>query len=158
MIVIGLGSNIGARDAMLDEAVAMLRPLMSGMKISSRVETPALLMPNSPPEWDKPFLNMAVVGECNIAPQALLVRLKQIEQQLGRQDRGRWAPREIDLDILAYNNLVIREVDLHVPHPGLLTRYFALAPFAEVAPDWKWPIPGEHHGKTARALLTELFP
>ena len=150
MVIIGLGSNVGERDAMLSAAVGELGRLLGNIRESKRIETPALLLPNSPPEWDIPFLNMAVAGDCVLAPQALLIELKAIEQKLGRQDRGRWAPREIDLDILAIDDLEIHEVNLIVPHPELLSRYFALAPLVDVAPEMVIA------GKAAREWLAEL--
>lgn len=150
MVIIGLGSNVGGRDAMLDAAIAELAKILHNMRESKRYETAALLMPGSPPEWDVPFVNMAVAGECALAPQELLIALKGIEQKLGRQDRGRWAPREIDLDILAMDGVNIREVDLIVPHPELLKRYFALAPFVDVAPDFVI------QGKTTKEWLNVL--
>lgn len=152
MVVIGLGSNVGERGAMLDMALIELADVMENITASSKYETEALLMPNSPQEWNQPFLNMAVSGTTHLGPQELLVALKNIERKLGRVDRGLWAPREIDLDILAYGDLEIREVNLVIPHPELLNRYFALAPFAEVAP--------EHiiAGKTARQWMRERFP
>ncbi len=152
MIVIGIGSNIGARDSMLDAAVARLAPILSGLRASTRYETPALLKPGSPPEWDVPFLNMAVAGECDLPPMALLAALKNIEQEMGRQDRGRWAPREIDLDILCYHEVELATPELTVPHVELLLRYFALAPLVDVAPELVI------RGKTAKAWLEENFP
>lgn len=143
---------MGERDAMLDMALRELSSVMDNITASARYETEALLMPNSPEEWNVPFLNMAASGTTHLGPQELLVALKAIEQKLGRQDRGRWAPREIDLDILAYGDLEIREVNLTVPHPELLNRYFALAPFVEVAPDYVIA------GKTARQWMQERFP
>lgn len=158
MVVIGLGSNVGARGEMLDLAVGKLAGLLAEMRVSQRLESKALLMPDSPPEWDIPFLNMAVAGECSLSPQALLSELKYIEQKMGRMDRGRWAPREIDLDILAYHDVVLSEAQLTIPHPELLSRHFALAPLAEIAPGWQYPLAGPYYAKTARALLAELFP
>lgn len=152
MVIIGIGSNVGAREAMLTRAVSALEALLGPVIASSRVETPALLLPDSPKEWDVPFLNMAVSAECSMQPHALLAELKRIEQHLGRIDRGRWAPREIDLDILTYDNLEIEEEGLTIPHPELLNRYFALAPLAEIAPNWLY------RGKTAKAWLAEKFP
>lgn len=136
---------------MLDAAVAELAGLLGNMRVSTRYETAALLLPNSPPEWDIPFLNMAVAGECTLAPQALLLQLKEIEQKLGRRERGRWAPREVDLDILVYDDWNIREVNLIIPHPELLNRYFALAPLVDVAPDILL------QGKPAHAWLAEML-
>jgi len=152
MVIIGLGSNIGERGAMLDVAVAELGRIITNMTISKRYETKALLLPGSPLEWDIPFLNMAVAGECALAPLALLAELKNLEQKMGRKDRGRWAPREIDLDILAYGDVAMDEDGLVIPHPELLNRFFVLAPLVDVAPDW------QYKGKSARAWLSERFP
>jgi len=152
MVILGLGSNVGERGEMLDAALLALKPILKNMKLSKRYETPALLLPGSPKEWDIPFLNMAVAGDCDLGPQELLTALKKIESDMGRIDRGRWAPREIDLDILAYDDLEIREVNLTIPHPELFNRHFALAPFADVAPDWTYQY------KTAKEWLTERFP
>lgn len=134
MVVIGLGSNVGNRGAMLDAAVEALGSVLTNMRVSSRIETPALLLPHSPSEWNSPFLNMAVAGECALSPRELLTFLKHLEIKLGRKNRGKWAPREIDLDILVYDDVIINEPDLVIPHPELLKRDFALKPMIEIAP------------------------
>jgi len=152
MIVIGLGSNVGERGAMLDAALAELGRILENMNISGRYETTALLLPDSPLEWNIPFLNMAASGETSLKPQDLLAELKHIEQKLGRVDRGRWAPREIDLDILAYGDVEMNTPELTIPHAALFDRYFALAPFAEVAPNWIYK------NRTAREWLEERYP
>lgn len=157
-VIIGLGSNVGTRESMLQMAVKRLHAVLEELQASPCYETPAMLLPDSPPAWDMPFLNMAVAGQCNLSPQALLAELKAIEQLLGRQERGRWAPREIDLDILAYGEEVIEDEGLHIPHRGLLQRDFALKPLADVAPDWRWPLADEYLGKTAHELREILFP
>lgn len=151
-VVIGLGSNVGARESMLDRAVEALVPLVEKRVLSRRYETPALLCADAPKEWDRPFLNMAAAGECTLQPLPLLSALKDIERSLGRKDRGRWAPREIDLDILVYGDVVMEADGLTLPHPELLKRYFALAPLVDVAPDLMI------RGKAARQHLMELFP
>lgn len=152
MVILGLGSNLGNRKAMLDAAITALADILTDMRCSAMLETPALLLEGSPAEWNIPFLNMAVAGECAFSPQDLLVRIKQLEQSLGRKDRGRWGPREIDIDILAMDDLVLELPELSVPHKELPNRSFALIPFAELAPDWRWPEAGEHYGKTVREL------
>lgn len=132
MVVIGLGSNVGNREAMLDAAVEALSGVLSNMRVSSRMETPALLLEGSPPEWNTLFLNMAVAGECALSPRELLVFLKNLEVQLGRKDRGRWAPREIDLDILLFDDVVMNDPDLVIPHPEMWKREFVVKPLAEL--------------------------
>ncbi len=155
-VILGLGSNMGNRHAFLTKAVALTRLFLKEVECSSRYETAALLLPGSPPEWDIPFLNMAVKGTTLLSPQQLLHAAKAIEQQLGRQERGRWSPREIDVDILAYGEEVVADSHLHIPHKELLNRSFALTPFAEIHPDWCYPVTGEHYGKTARELTKQL--
>jgi 2-amino-4-hydroxy-6-hydroxymethyldihydropteridine diphosphokinase/dihydropteroate synthase len=152
MVIIGLGSNIGERGRMLDAAVEQLAHVLDDICVSKRYETPALLLPGSPPEWNIPFVNMAVSGTTRLKPHDLLAELRHIEQKLGRIDRGRWAPREIDLDILAYDDIELSDAALTIPHKELLNRYFALAPLTDVAPNWLFK------GKTAREHLRELFP
>ena len=143
MIVLGLGSNQGDREKFLQEAIYALGNILTNIKTSSIYESPALLPENAPPEWNINFLNMAIAGDCEITPQELLRKVKEIELKLGRQFRGYWSPREIDIDILAYNSLIIDEENLQIPHKFLHERDFAIIPFAEIYPDWIHPILGK---------------
>jgi len=156
MVIIGLGSNLGDRADQLRRAVVMLGNILSGVQCSPVYESAALLPDGAPPNWNKPFLNMAVRGETTLTPRALLDGIKAIERTLGRTARGHWAPREIDIDILAYDDCVVNESDLVIPHPALLSRDFALVPLADIAPQWAYPLAGEYHGKTARELAARL--
>lgn len=87
-----------------------------------------------------PFLNLVVEVVTCLAPKDLLVRLKQIEVELGRTDGRRWGPRLIDLDIIYYGNRVISEGVLSVPHPHRAERGFVLVPMVEIAPDFVDPV------------------
>lgn len=156
VVILGLGSNVGEREQMLAAASLALAEILSDMRCSAHIETPALLKENAPAEWNMPFVNMAVCGHCDMPPRALLSHIKMLEKKLGRQDRGCWAPREIDIDILAYGDEVLNEEGLAIPHPGLPSRLFALAPFAELAPDWRWPVRDVHFGKSAVQMLAGL--
>jgi 2-amino-4-hydroxy-6-hydroxymethyldihydropteridine diphosphokinase/dihydropteroate synthase len=141
---VGLGSNLGNRRANLSRALASLATVGTQvLRVSPVVESPAMLPEDAPPEWNVPFLN--VVAECRTedAPHALLDRLKQIERELGRADRGRWAPREIDLDILLWGAERIATERLRVPHPGIAERAFVLTPLAALEP--LLTIPGRGH-------------
>jgi len=92
------------------------------------------------PEW---FLNGVFLLETGQAPRELLETLLKIENRLGRERTGKWSPRTIDLDILFYDDRVIREVDLVIPHPELGKRRFVLEPLSEIAPDLVNPIIGK---------------
>ncbi|MGD8341269.1 MAG: dihydropteroate synthase [Gammaproteobacteria bacterium] len=148
-VYLSLGSNQGDRRANLRNALAELaddRVVIE--RVSPVVESPALLPPDAPGEWNSPFLNL--VAECRVTlePAILLTRIKQIERSLGRSDTRRWSPRPIDIDILIHDDTVLDTADLTVPHPGLTQRGFVLTPLAALAPSLT--IPGL--GKTAREL------
>lgn len=144
MILLGVGCNLGDRAASLRRAAELLTA--EGVhieQVSSTIETPALLPPDAPAEWDIPFLNQVWRVRSALAPEALLVLVKRIEQAMGRQDRGRWGPREIDIDVLDMDGVVLDSPHLTLPHPGIAERRFVLEPLAEVAPAWRHPVTGK---------------
>lgn len=158
MIVLGLGSNVGDRLEYLTRAVNKIsKSLLAAIEISSIYESVAVLKKGSPDEWDTKYLNLAVRGESHLSPTELLKNIKMIEKEIGRQDRGVWAPREIDIDILAYGDLAMDDDELTIPHKHLYTRPFALVPLAEVAPNWQCPVKGAFKGKTAYDITNQLF-
>ena len=136
MVILGLGSNVGEKHANLLQCVSRLRQFVFPLRCSSIYESQALLPAGSPPEWNIAFLNMAVAGDTEHSAQELFAIIKSLEHEMGRKDRGIWAPREIDIDILAYGDEVINTHELAIPHKELLNRDFALLPMAEIAPDW----------------------
>jgi 2-amino-4-hydroxy-6-hydroxymethyldihydropteridine diphosphokinase len=89
------------------------------------------------PEW---FINGVILLETNREPLEILADILQIEQSLGRRRVGKWGPRTIDLDILLYDDRVIRQPELTVPHPEMEKRRFVLEPLAEIAPDLVHPV------------------
>ena len=104
MILVALGSNLGDRAGQLTRARQMMNA--QGMNIvaeSSLHETPALMPENAPESWNIPFLNQVVQVETTASAVEVLAQLKAIEVALGRTPRERWAPREVDLDIIAYD-------------------------------------------------------
>ncbi len=110
---------------------------------------------------DQPwFLNQAARGTCLLPPGELLQFVKEVEAAAGRKPRGKWGPRELDVDIVLMGEKIIREPHLVIPHPGMQFRRFCLAPVSEIAPGAVVP-PG---GETVRDLLDacgdplEVFP
>ncbi len=140
MIFIGLGSNLGNRQANCEEAIQRLKnhPRIEVLKISKWMETKALCLPG---KTGPDFLNGAAEIETDLSPQQLLITLKKIEAEMGRKlDAKKWQPRPIDLDILFYGNQTVETATLKIPHPLLHTRFFVLAPLAEIAPDFIHPL------------------
>ena len=99
-----------------------------------------MLPDDAPADWNRPFLNLAAHCRTEAAPLEVLDGLKAIERELGREDRGRWAPRSIDLDLLLYGRETLSGERLRVPHPGIASRAFVLTPLAALEP--RMAIPG----------------
>lgn len=153
MIILGLGSNVGDRLGNLESAILKLSSAVLKIKdISSIYESPALLKDGAPPEWNSKFLNMAVSGKTDLSPRQLLGEIKSIEKQVGRQARGVWAPREIDIDILLFGDATINEPDLVVPHPAMAERSFVMMPLSDIAPDLFFV----ESNKTAREIASSF--
>jgi 2-amino-4-hydroxy-6-hydroxymethyldihydropteridine diphosphokinase len=126
---VGLGSNLGDREATLRAALELLGDDV--VAVSSFRETDPVGYLDQPR-----FLNAAAALETGLEPRPLLERLLEIELGLGRtRDGPRFGPRTIDLDLLLYGDRVIAEPGLVVPHPRLAERRFALEPLAELDPD-----------------------
>jgi 2-amino-4-hydroxy-6-hydroxymethyldihydropteridine diphosphokinase len=158
-IALGLGSNLGNREKNLLDAITLLlqrKALNNLFNISSIINNKAMLLPGSPPEWNIDFLNCVIVGETKLLPHELVNAIKQIEKDIGRTNKEKWAPREIDIDILVYGNLNIAEANLNIPHAALLKRHFAIGLLAEIWPDWQYPVAGENQHKTAYELAQRL--
>lgn len=131
---IALGGNVGDVRGMFDRALAMLCDdgTIQLVSRSSDYRTPPWGVTDQPS-----FINAAVEVTTTLPPHDLLARTEECERALGRvrARERRWGPRAIDLDLLAYDDLVVIDRDLILPHPHLFERAFALVPLAEIAPE-----------------------
>jgi len=137
---VGLGSNLGDRDAQIHAAIEQLAALPDTRvtKVSSIYETEPVGEVEQP--W---FLNAVARLETELAPRQLLWNLLRIECALGRVRRQRRGPRTIDLDLLLCDDLVVDEPGIRLPHPELSHRGFVLVPLVELDPMLVHPVAGE---------------
>jgi len=128
---IGIGSNLGDREFNCKQAIGLLRQKGTTVrKESSLYETKPWGVRDQPL-----FLNMAIEIETDLKPFELLRTLKDIENEMGREETFLWGPRRIDLDILLYDNNIVDEEGLRIPHPHMQDREFVLRPLCEIAGD-----------------------
>ena len=136
-VYLGLGSNLGDRDAHLNDAISTLssHDAINITEQSSVIETEPIGNTNQ-----GKFLNAVIEIETTMTPQELLQTCLDIEIQQGRVRSEKWGPRTIDIDILFFDDQLIQEEGLHVPHPEMHNRSFTLLPMAEIAPDFSHPL------------------
>jgi len=125
---LGLGSNLGDREALLRQAVAGLPDVVA---VSPVYQTD----PVGGPPGQPPYLNVVVELRTDQGPRALLERARALEAAAGRVRAERDGPRTLDVDILVVGDLRVDDPDLVVPHPRMYERRFVLAPLADIAPD-----------------------
>ncbi|MFZ2197670.1 MAG: 2-amino-4-hydroxy-6-hydroxymethyldihydropteridine diphosphokinase [Thermodesulfovibrionales bacterium] len=129
IVYIGLGSNLGDRQKNCLRAIELLgQNGLLVVKQSSMRETKPWGVTEQPE-----FVNMAVEVVTDLAPVKLLEILKNIEKDMGRQDTIKWGPRIIDLDILLYDDIILKTDPLTIPHPLMHEREFVLGPLSELA-------------------------
>jgi 2-amino-4-hydroxy-6-hydroxymethyldihydropteridine diphosphokinase len=148
-VYIGLGANIGNREANLRMALRGLTRMARVEFVSSLYETDPIGSVRDQPA----FYNAVCRIETGLEPESLLRFLKSLEHEIGRRPGGPvGGPRPIDLDILLYENRVHESEDLVIPHPRIAERAFVIVPLAEVAPDVRHP----QRDKTIVQLAEEL--
>ncbi len=145
---IALGSNLGDSLSILTSAVADLDSAaeIQVLACSSWYQT----APVGPPQPD--YLNGCLIMKTGFSPQKLMKHLLQVEAKFGRERRERWGARTLDLDLLLFDDVILDEVDLTIPHPRMNERAFVLVPLAEVAGDWCDPVTLQSIAQLVRAL------
>jgi len=135
-IFLGIGTNTGDREQNLIDAVSNLsdNKEICLLKTSSIFETEPVGYEAQP--W---FLNIVLELSTKFEPISLLATVKRIEKKMGRKEKFRWGPRNIDIDILSYEDRIMKSDKLIIPHARMHLRRFVLIPLAEIAPAFIHP-------------------
>lgn len=146
-IYLALGSNVGDSAAHIQKAIQLLSSTLSNVQ-----QAPVYTSKATGYTDQADFLNTGISGQTTLSPQELLVVIKGIEKEMGRIERFRWGPREIDIDLILYDDLIQDTDQLTLPHPHFRERDFVLQPLVDLKPSLVDP----STGKTMRQLLSEL--
>ena len=136
MAVVALGANLGDREETIRAAAARIArlPLVSDVRLSRLFETVALRVDG--PDPDAPgYVNAVALVTTRLAPEILLGMLHAIEDENGRVRGERWGDRTLDLDLIAYGDVVSDDPRIQLPHPRAAERLFVLEPWLDVDPD-----------------------
>jgi 2-amino-4-hydroxy-6-hydroxymethyldihydropteridine diphosphokinase len=134
-VYLGLGSNVGDRLLNLNKAIELLSEKIQILKKSKIYISKAVGYTDQPD-----FYNTVLYGKTDLSPEELFNFIKDVEKNAGRVYRFHWGPREIDIDILFYNDLVYKSDKLNIPHPRLHERDFVLLPLIELNPKLFHPV------------------
>jgi 2-amino-4-hydroxy-6-hydroxymethyldihydropteridine diphosphokinase len=146
-LFLALGSNIEDRKWHIETAIVLLREKVRDITVAPLYETKPRYF-----EDQQNFLNTVLRGSTNLEPHELLHVTQTVQKEAGRVERFRNGPREIDIDILFYDDVIYKDEELEIPHPRLQERDFVLRPFSDINPDFSHPV----LKKTIRELLEAL--
>jgi len=132
---LSLGSNVGDREAQLQDAQNRLGSAGRVAAVSSFYETEPVEFTQQP--W---FLNCVVAFETSQTPQELMTSILRIEEEMGRRRTQKKGPRTIDVDILLFDDTILDSPEVTIPHPAMHQRRFVLEPLAEIAPEARHPV------------------
>lgn len=150
---LAIGTNLGERHENLNIALRLVVQFATIISKSQPFENSALLPPNAPQSWNIDFLNIALHIQTNLSAFQVLQKIKEIESLMGRnQSSERWSPRVIDIDIIFFNNLILQNEILEIPHSQMHKRDFVLIPMHNIAPNYTHPV----LQKTIKTLNEEL--
>ena len=136
LIYLSLGTNLGNRQLNLNKSMELIE-----MKVGKIIKQSSVYQTKAWGVKDQPdFLNMVLEVETKFSPQFVLTTILSIETEMGRIRERKWYTRLIDIDLLFYEDLIIKESNLIVPHPYLQDRNFVLAPLMEIAPSLVHPV------------------
>ena len=144
-----LGSNSGDRPGQLRQALQYIESETGNIIARSKTYETAPWGKTDQPD----FLNQAIHIESLLSPVELLFKVQGIEHLLGRTRQEKWGERSMDIDILYFSDMIIDIQGLHIPHPHLAERRFALVPLTEISPDFIHPV----LQKSNLELLTECM-
>jgi len=134
-VYLSLGSNVGDRQANLEQAISQLGEIGAVVRRSAFYETEPMEVTDQP--W---FLNCAVELETELMPKQFISAVLEVERSMGRKRTKKKGPRTIDIDVILFGKSIVEMKGLTVPHPAMHLRRFVLEPMVEIAPEVRHPI------------------
>jgi len=134
-IILALGSNVGNKKTNIAKAVSIHSEKKSRVSMARLYDSKAMGF-----EHQDDFINTALIAQTQLSPEDLLLFTQATEKRVGRIFRLHWGPREIDIDIILYDDLIYKTANLEIPHPKMAERDFVLMPLMDIAPDFVHPI------------------
>jgi len=134
-VYLSLGSNVGDRQANLEQAISQLANIGTVVRRSAFYETEPMEVTDQP--W---FLNCAVELETELMPKQFIAAVLDVERSMGRKRIKKKGPRAIDIDVILFGKSIVEMKGLTVPHPAMHLRRFVLEPMVEIAPEVRHPV------------------